>query len=852
MKYLNLLISLLTGLFLLFLPLSIAGQVPVQTIINGRVLDDNTKEPLPFARIVFEKTTIGTTTKSDGTFKLTSTGRLNKIHITSVGYEPLDVEIAIGKTQTMKILMKTSITQLAEVQVKRGKVRYKNKNNPAVQLIENVIKHKDLNRSENLDYLAYDKYDKTQFALSNLTDKFINRKALKKFSFVFDNIDTTQLHGVKILPVFMKEKISEFYYQKDPKETKEIIKADKMVNFDSYLNRQGMSKYMNFMIQNIDIYDNTVTFLTNIFLSPIARTAPTFYRYFLQDTLSVSGVECIKVFFSPGNKEDMLFNGYLYIVNDSSYAVKKIDMSVNKRINQNWVKDVSIIQEFSKIQNLNWLLKTDEMSIDFGVSENSMGVFGKRNIIYDNYRINEPILSSVFKGPDVTEYEDATKKSSEFWETNRPQELTKSEKGIYTLTDSIKKVPAFKKTADILFLFTAGYKDIGRFEIGPVNTFYSYNPIEGYKLRVGGRTTSKFSEKLNFDTYIAYGFTDKRYKYFIGSTYSLSNNNIYHFPVKSVKISLQNETSIPGQDVQFIQEDNILLSIKRGVNDKLFYNKTFKIEHLNEFENHFSYRLGYLYKRMSPGGSLYFNTDGTDFLNSADPVINVSEAYLNLRYAPQENFYQGKQSRTPMTNKFPIINFYYNVGLTLLGNDYNYQNLKLNFYKRFYPGILGYSDVIMEAGKIFGTVPYPLLYMHRANQTYAYQLAAYNMMNFLEFVSDQYASLNIDHHFNGFILNKIPITKRLKLREVVSGKILFGSLSDNNNPASHPDLLKFPVDNLGSPITFTLDQKPYVEVSAGIENIFKFFRVDVVKRLTYLSNPNVSDIGIRVRFRFDF
>jgi hypothetical protein len=606
------------------------------------------------------------------------------------------------------------------------------------------------------------------------------------------------------------------------------------------------------MYQRINIYDKTITLATNIFLSPIAPTAPAFYKYFIEDTLSLNGVDCIKLVFVPRNKVDMLFDGFLYIVKDSSYAVKKIEMSVNKQINQNWIKDVRITQEFDKIQDIIWLLKTDEISIDFGIKENSMGILGKRTAFYNNYRINDSIPSIVFKGPEVIHAEDATEKNPEFWEKNRPIELTKSERGIYSVTDSIKKVPAFKRTMDVLFLLTEGYKDIGMVEIGPVYTFCSYNPIEGYKLRLGGRTTPKFSQKMSFDSYLAYGFADKKFKYYLGTTYSLTNSDIYHFPVKSIKISLQNETSTPGQDIQFIQEDNILLSFKRGINDKLFYNKTLKIDLVNEFENHFSYRLSYALKTLGPGGSLYFDNYRTDIFSTRKEYINVSEVSVNLRYAPQEKFYQGKQSRTQMINKSPIINLYYNMGSTMLGNDYNYHNLKINIIKRFYPGILGFTDVILEAGKIFGTVPYPLLYVHRANQNYSYQVASYNMMNFLEFVSDEYASLIMDHHFNGFIFNKIPLAKKLKLREVVSAKILFGNLSDNNNPSANPDLFKFPVDNQGAPITFSLEKKPYIEVSAGLDNIFKFIRVDLVKRLTYLDHPNVSGLGVRVRFKMDF
>lgn len=852
MKSFNIYIYIIFVISSFYVPSTIYGQVQNKTVVKGKIIDENSKEPISFASIIFENSKTGTYSDIDGNFILEDSVKSQKIIISSIDYNTVEFEIVVGKTQNVTIKMNTKTVNLNEIIVKSKRKRYKNKNNQAVDIIKNVIKNKDINKKENLDFLSYEKYDKTQFALSNLSEKFMNRKSLKKFDFIFENIDTIKLEGSKILPIYMKETLSKSYYQKNPQKTKEIISADKMVSFDGYVNNQGMTEYLNYMYQHIDIYENNITFVTNVFLSPIANSAPTFYLYFIQDTLKIDGDECIKLYFSPRNKEDMLFNGFIYITNDSSYAVKKIEMSVNKKINQNWVKDVKIIQEFEQTENKVWLLKYDDISIDFGISENSMGIFGQRTVLYSDFNINNTIPDSVFAGPAVIQLSDANEKNKDYWNTYRPIDLSVSEKGIYTITDSIKQIPAFKRTMDVLFLLLVGYKDFGKFEIGPLNTFYSYNPIEGARLRFGGRTTPEFSKKINFETYLAYGFVDNKFKYYFATTYSLTQNSIYHFPVKSLKLSFQNETSIPGQELQFIQEDNVLLSIKRGVNDKMFYNKTIKFEHYNEYQNHFSYTFGYSFNTIIPEGSLKFNTVNADFIIEDEQSLNISEIYLNFRYAPHEKFYQGKQYRTPMTNKYPIINIYYNLGLKAFGNNYDYQNIKINIYKRFYPGVFGYTDVIFEAGKIFGEVSYPLLFMHRANQTYAYQLASYNLMNFLEFVSDEYISLNIDHHFNGFIFNKIPLIKKLKFREVASAKILYGNLTNQNNPEKNTYLFKFPTDDLGNPITFSLIDGPYVEVSVGVENVLKFFRIDVVKRLTYTNNPKVSEIGIRARFRFDF
>jgi hypothetical protein len=819
--------------------------------IKGVVTDAETDEPIPFAGVEINQKT-RTTTDLYGNYSIVSKENNNKIKFSCVGYKTEFKSISPGKSQIINVKLKTSVTELEQLVVKPKKARYRNKDNPAVELIENVIKNKQRNRKENLDFYEYERYQKTQFALSNFGEKLKNRKILKKFKFVFENVDSTKLAGVKILPVYLKETLSDFYFRKNPESNREVVKANKMVSFEGYVDEQGFAEYLKFLYQDINIYNNDIMFLSNMFVSPIAPTAPTLYKYFITDTTIIDSTKCIKLLFTPRNKADMLFQGYLFIAKDSSHAVKRLEMSVNKDINLNWVKDVEIVQQFDSVQNKGWLLTTDNISIDFGLTKNSFGIYGQRSSSYKNYEVNIARGDSIYNSPDKIIEDDADKRNLAYWDSHRHEPLTKSEKGVYVVVDSVKRIPAFRRTMDVMMLLFSGYRDMGYFEIGPVNTFYSYNPIEGARLRFGGHTTPKFSKKINFETYVAYGFFDENIKYYLGTTYSLTNRTIYNFPVKSVKFSIQDETKIPGQELQFVQEDNILLSIKRGINDKLLYNKTYRFEHLNEFSNHFSYTLGLSYLKQSPAGALYFNNTGYLDTNNRTSYINVTEASINLRYAPHEQFYQGKIYRIPIINKYPVFQLQYTLGSKALGNDYNYQTLKLNVTKRFYPWIFGYTDVILEGGKVFGKVPYPLLVIHRANQTYSYQISSYNLMNFLEFVSDQYVSLNVDHCFNGFIFNKIPLIKKLKFREVVTCKVLYGSLSNKNNPDDDASLFKFPVTASGVPLTYTLEKKPYIEASVGVANILKFFRVDLVKRINYLDHPDVTEWGLRARFKFDF
>ena len=818
---------------------------------KGIVLDKQSNQPIPQVSIVSSDHVQVTKTNEQGKFTIQvnpSNSNKNQLTISCVGYKSVSLILTDDKRE-LEIKLIPQIQDLTEVTVKKQK--YHNKNNPAVDLINKVIANKNKNKKEALDFYENEKYEKVQFALNDITPDFKKKKIFKHFQFVFDNIDTLKNNGKKILPVYLKEEISKYYYQRSPRKVKEIVTAHKAVSLAGFDNK-GIEDNIKYLYQDINIYDNNISFLSTQFLSPIAGTAPAFYRYYIMDTIQTGQDKCVRMYFGSRNKEDMLFQGYLYVMLDGSYAIKRVELSVSKDINLNWINDVKVIQEFEKTENNNWMLSSDQISITFGLTKKSRGLFGQKVVSYNNYQFKPLGQENMFKGQAIQVLDSAKRRDNEYWDLHRQLKLSNSEAGTYTTMDSVQKVPAFRRAVNLATVVLFGYEDLGKYEIGPVSTFYMYNPVEGVRFRFGGRTTDKFSKKINIENYLAYGFMDQRFKYYLGGSLSFTDKGLLDFPVKSLKMSYQNETQLPGQQMQFLMEDNFLLSIKRGVNDKLFYNKTFKIEHLNEFESHFSYTLGYKFTNQAPGGSLRFNY--TDYLAQGNDVssLNISEFYLNLRYAPHESFYQGKTFRIPFYSKYPIFELRYNVGSKAWKNDYNYQTLRFSIRKRFLLSFLGYSDVVWEAGKIFGKVPYPLLNIPQANQTYSYQIESYNMMNFLEFVTDQYTSLLIDHSFNGFIFNKIPIMKHLNWREMLTCKVLYGDLTKTNDPKNNDDLLRLPVEPDGTPITYTMGRTPYIEGSIGIGNIFKFFRVDLVKRFTYLNNPNVSEYGIRMRFRFDF
>ncbi|RZL17784.1 MAG: carboxypeptidase-like regulatory domain-containing protein [Pedobacter sp.] len=835
---------------------SVISAFAQQTTVSGTVIDVSTKETIPYASFVISGSGKGGRTDIDGKYQISYTGSFTEIKFTYIGYKSLTRILKVGQAQVLDVSLQSEATQMDEVVINAGKKpKYSNRENPAVELIRKVIANKQKNRVENYDYLAYQKYERMMFSMSNLSDKFKSRKIFRNYQFLFQEQDSTKIGGKSLLPVFQQEKLSDNYFRKSPEKQKTVVIADKQVNFDErFIDNKGLSTYFERMYQDIDIYDNNISVVSNQLLSPIADGAPSFYKYFITDTVRTNNNTLVELSFTPRNKADLLFEGKLYVTLDGNYAIQNAFLSVNKSINLNFVRALEAKLDFEQSDDHRYHLSKSNLIVDFGITKKSgAGFTGERTVNYRNYKINQKLADTFYDGaPNLVVAADAQKKSDTYWDTQRPETLNAVNARVYSNLDTLQGIPSFRRTMDAVTLLFAGYKDFGPFEVGPVNTFYSFNGVEGFRLRLGGRTTPALSKRYFFETYGAYGFTDQKLKYFLSATYSLNNKSVYAFPQNFVRASFQRDTKIPGQELQFVQEDNFLLSFKRGENNMMLYNDFYRVDYIKEFENHFSYTLGLRKWDQSPAGSLYFTgLDNTPFYRNNN--ISTSEVSLTLRYAPHEKFYQGKVYRTPIIDKYPTYNFRYTAGIKgLVGGEYSYHNFLASIDKRLYLSQLGYTDVTLEGSYIIGKVPFPLLSIHRANQTYAYQLNSYNLMNFLEFVSDRYASINIDHNFNGFFFNKIPLLNKLKLREVMSFKGLYGGLRDENNPMANSSTLQFVRNENGIPITNSLNKGPYMEGSVGVSNIFKILRVDLVKRFSYLDNPIVSEWGIRARVKFDF
>ena len=825
------------------------------TSVSGEIKDAKTGQPLPLITVQVSGTEQGVNTNDKGQYHLSVSGTFTQIQASAIGYKTVVKNILPGRAQTINFALSADNKQLSEVVIRAGKKpKYRNRDNPAVELIRQVIAHKKMNRVEGYDYAEYKQYEKMVISLSDLSDKFKNKRIFKNFQFLFISQDSTAMGGRTMLPLYMDEKLSDNYFRKDPDARKQVITAQKQVKYDeNFVDNQGLNAYFNRMYQDIDIYDNNISLLSNQLLSPIADNSPTFYKFFITDTIKDQTPQLIELSFTPRNKTDLLFQGHLYVTMDGNYAVENAMLTVNKNINLNFVRQMQASLQFEKNTDGRYHLSNSDLKIDFGLNKNKGGgIFGERAVAIKNFVINRPRDKRDYEGPSLVVAPEADDKNDIFWQVNRMDTLTTAERNIYKNIDSLQVIPSVKRTMDIVTLFFAGYKNFGWFEMGPVNSFYSFNPVEGFRLRLGGRTTPTLSKRYYFETYGAYGFKDDRFKYFFSTTYSLNDKSIYRFPQNYVRASFEHDTKIPGQELQFVQEDNFLLSFKRGDNDLWLYNDIFRLDYVHEFNSHFSYKFEFQNWNQNPAGELHFINDVNGTPNNVNH-IRSTQLSAELRYAPYEKFYQGKLYRTPIPDKYPIFTLRYDQGFDgVLGGQYHYGNVTADISKRFYLSQLGYTDVNVEGSNIFGQAPFPLLDIARANQTYAFQFQSYNLMNFLEFVSDHYASLNIDHNFNGFFFNKIPLLEKLKWREVVNFKGLWGGIRDQNNPSLHPDLLRFPVNGEGTPITNALGTTPYVEGSVGIANIFKLLRVDYVRRFTYLDHPGVARSGVRFFMKFDF
>jgi hypothetical protein len=831
---------------------ALPAQNPI--VIRGTVYDATTIQPIAFVTIGAPG--LGVTARTDdyGRFRLRSAKRLKEVKFSCIGYVPQSISIPKDSVSsfTVDVFLEPKTETLKEVVV--GPQKYK-KDNPAVELIELVVKNRDKNRVENFGTYQEEQYEKIMMGLSNLSDKVKNRRLMRSWKFALDNVDTTKLAGVGVVPAFLQESMQDFYSRNDPKSRKTWVKATQAVRFPM-MDQEGIDQWAHYLYQDIDLYDNYVVLLTDHFLSPIANNAPLFYRYYPEDTIVENGSKIVKLLFFPKNKTDMLLQGELYIALDSTYPVTRAVFGVSPQVNLNWVKNLSLEQTFQKLPSGKWVLDEEDYRMDFGVTNRGMGLFGERYVKHSAPLLNLPLPDSLFARqynakellPNATRNDDQA-----YWNQTRPVALNSVEAATYRNLDSLQRTKLFKRVTKTIFILAVGhYKPIDEFEIGRINTFYSFNPVEGNRLKIGGRTRPELSKRFNLEGYAAYGLRDEKWKFGVAANISMDKRRPYNsFPLNILRINYQEDLRQPGVELTVFANTNLATSVVRGTNDRFFLLKRFAVQYEREFPNKLSLSTGFEHRNLTPLGALTF-TPTDDVLPLNAPVI-AARPFVQVRYAPGEEYYQTKSGWRQRIRFNYIAQLRYARGISgLAGSQYDFDEVTASFYKFSSIPPIGYNYFYVEAGGVFGKVPYPLMTIHRANQSYNYRYMAYNMMNFMEFVSDRYVAVNIEHAFYGFFMNKIPLVRRLKLRETCTLKVLYGQVSEQNQPRPGSGLYELPRYPDGTPLTYTLENKPYVEASVGIGNIFKLLRIDLVRRFTYLDHPGVNKFGIRGTVQVQF
>ena len=849
--------------FLLFLLLGCCISVSAQNI-QGVVTDSLTNEPIPYLSVFYEGKGVGSITDNDGNYKVETRKGWNKLTFSAVGYVTKVVNIIPGVTKNLNVRMRPDDIMLDEVVVKPKREKYSRKNNPAVELMKKVIAHKKNNKLSENDYYQYNKYQKITMSLNDVTPEMLEKGMYKKMPFLKDQIELCEETNKFILPISVDETASQKIYRKHPKSEKTIIKGMSSTGVNElFATGDMLSTVLKDVFTDVNIYDNDIRLLQYPFISPISSSdAISFYKFYIMDTTFVDKDKCFHLTFVPNNSQDFGFTGHLYVLADSSYTVKKCTMNLPKKSGVNFVDNMDIIQEFEQLPNGEWVLKTDDMIVEMTLMKIMQGFQIRRTTRYSDYAFDE-LPQQLFKrkGAEIKEA-DAMMRGDDFWNQYRPVPLTQTESSMDMLVKRLEQMPGFKYVIFVLKAFIENFVETGtkehpsKVDIGPVNTMISNNYIDGLRLRMSAQTTANLNPHLFFKGYYAYGFKDHRSKYMGEVEYSFNKKEYLprEFPKNSITFSYQYDVMSPTDKFLKTDKDNVFVSFKTSTVDQMSYVRNIALKYENETQFGLKTTVEVKHSTDEPTGGLAYITN--DDQKTLVPEIQTMEASLAFRYAPGETFVNTKQRRIPVSFDAPVFTLSHTAGFKgVLGGEYNYNLTEIGLYKRFWFSSWGKIDMFVKGGAQWNKVPFPLLIMPAANLSYILQRETFNLINNMEFLNDRYASLEVSWDLNGKIFNRIPLLKKLKWREAIGFKMLYGHLTDKNNPMKHPgdsELFLFPTRD-GRPTSFVMDPKtPYMECSVGIHNIFKILHIDYVRRLNYLDHPDANKWGVRFMVMMTF
>lgn len=846
-------------LLLLIFSLAIDAQT-----IRGVVVDEETGDSIPHPGLQYKKGKVVVSGGSDGSFSIP---RLNDEYLTvsAVGYKTLQILIGPNTPARMRITLKPDTKRLKEVTVRGKKGKYSRKNNPAVELMKRVIAAKKRNDLENHDYYRYDKYQKLTLAVNDITPAEVEKEKGKNRQWLVNQIEFCPYNNKLILPLSVDETVTQHIYRKDPKKEKTIVLGQRATGVNDLIQTGEMLNTMlKDVFTDVDLYDDQIRLLQYPFTSPIGKDAIAFYRFYIVDTVYVDRDECYHLEFTPNNQQDFGFRGELWVLTDSTLHVKKCRLSLPRKSDVNFTDNLSVTQEFTKLPNGEWVLTTDDMYVEMSVVDFLTKAVVIRTTRMTDYAF-DPIPDKAFKGKAKVKYDPSSRmRGDDFWADNRTVELTGSERGMGTFIDNLTKTKGFKyllfgmKVLIENYVETGGKTHPSLVDIGPINTMVSTNFIDGMRTRLSAQTTANLNPHLFVSGYYARGW-DSRKNYYKGQvTYSFNKKEYmpWEFPKRTLTFTSTYDVCSPSDKFMPTDKDNVFTSFKwTDVDKMMFYNRQ---ELAFEYEQDWGFKTTVKLKteENEACGKLYFTP--LSLYDAAPPAIEhgkirTTEASIELRYAPGETYVNTKQRRLKINYDPPVFTLSHTVGVKgVLGGDYNYNFTEASVYKRFWLNSWGKLDVTLKGGIQWNKVPFPLLIMPAANLSYIVEDETFNMINNMEFLNDRYASLDVSWDLNGKIFNRIPLINKLKWREWLGVKVLWGTLTDKNNPtlaanAGDPLLMQFPEGS------YVMDpHRPYIELIAGIHNIFKIFHVQFVHRLNYNGLPTAKKNGVRLMMRFTF
>ncbi|WP_452602088.1 DUF5686 family protein [Pontimicrobium sp. MEBiC06410] len=818
-------------------------SVLAQTKVSGYVFDEYDL-PVAYANIIFKGTSKGTITDENGKFYLESDENHDTLEVSFISYETQTIKLEKRVNYNLKFTLKEAVAALDEVVIVSGK--QPKKNNPAIDILRKIWANKRSNGLKQYKQYQYDKYEKVEFDLNTIDSSVIKSKLFKGMEFVFDQVDTSKVTGKTYLPMFINEKSSEVYGDNVTKQNREILKGNKNSGFS---NNQVIIDFVDDLYSDYDVYNNYLKFFDKSFTSPISRTGIQTYNYVLSDSTFIDNKWCYNIIYYPRRKNELTFKGDFWVA-DTTFAIKSINMQASKSANINWVKEIYIEQEFDVLNDSVFLIKRDYFMSDFAFNkkEKSKGIYGKRTTLYDNYKFDVEKDQKFYKEKVYSFDEDLYNQSDEFWEKNRMESLSKDEKGVYTMLDSLKKTKKFKRLYNLGSILASGYIEFPELKLdyGPIFSTFGYNDVEGLRLRGGGRTYFGQNDLWRIEGFLAYGFKDDKFKYGISGKWLLDKKSRFIISggnrrdVEQIGASLTTSTDVLGRS---LASSSV---VGTGVNDKLTnVNLTTLAIEAEPFRN-FITRLSGTYRTLesaSPTFSLDYYTDATQ--TTTESEIKQFETAFSLSYFPKREMTGFGVERRTKNDDFARLFAQVTRGdKSILNGDFDYTKLQFSYLQPWAIGGFGRLYTTVEVGKTFGEVPLGLMSVVPGNQTYFSIYNTFSQLDFYEFVTDEYATLHVEHNFNGRLFSRIPFLKKYNLRAIAGFRAVVGDISQANRDLNASGLIyKAPT------------KEAYYEYSIGIGNIFKVFRLDFNFRGNYLNpqtNPDARKFGVTGSFGFYF